>query len=82
MKPTQGNTNIRMLAACGFLFGTAASLAACAGSGDGGDADDAAVDPAAPCVSSDCGEKTVLLTIPEAENIRFSDDGRTSARRR
>lgn len=43
--------------------------------GDGGGSS-GAVDPAKLCVSSDCGEKTVLLTIPDAENLLFSADGR------
>lgn len=49
-------------------------LAACGSDGDGGSA--TAPDPAALCVSSDCGSKTVLLTIPDAENLIFSEDGR------
>ena len=28
------------------------------------------------CVNSDCGEKTVLLDLPSAENLIFSPDGR------
>src|SRR3546814_20318344 len=32
--------------------------------------------PATLCVDNQCGEKTVLLTIPSAENILFADDGR------
>ncbi|TJY56644.1 hypothetical protein E4T66_18960 [Sinimarinibacterium sp. CAU 1509] len=36
----------------------------------------AAVDPATLCVSSDCGSVVEQLTIPDAENILFSDDGR------
>ncbi len=35
-----------------------------------------AVDPATLCVSDDCGSKTVLLTLPSAENLLFSDTGR------
>jgi hypothetical protein len=34
------------------------------------------VDPASLCVSSDCGSVVEQLTIPDAENILFSDDGR------
>lgn len=34
------------------------------------------VDPASLCVDSGCGEKTVLLDIPDAENLLFSPDGR------
>jgi sugar lactone lactonase YvrE len=47
---------------------------ALAGCGDDGSA--STPDPAALCVSSDCGTKTVLLTIPDAENLIFSDSGR------
>lgn len=36
----------------------------------------APVDPASLCVDSSCGEKTVLLEIPDAENLLFSPDGR------
>ena len=32
--------------------------------------------PTALCVSSDCGEKVVLLDFPSAENLTFSPDGR------
>ncbi len=58
-------------------------LAACGGSdsdgGDGGsdgDGRNGTVDPATLCVDSGCGEKTVLLTIPDAENLLFSASGR------
>ena len=34
------------------------------------------VDPASLCVDSGCGEKTVLLDIPDAENLLFSPEGR------
>src|SRR3546814_6926621 len=37
---------------------------------------ESATDPATLCVDNQCGEKTVLLTIPSAENILFADDGR------
>ncbi|MGH8447168.1 MAG: hypothetical protein ACREVL_18010 [Solimonas sp.] len=63
-----------MLVACGFLFG-----AACTGGSDpSGNGDDtpAAPEPATLCVASACGEKTVLLTVPDAENLLFSSDGR------
>jgi len=63
---------MRALAAAACLL-TALLLGAC--SQDDG--------PAAPpdgtaalCVSADCGSKTTLLTIPDAENILFSNDGR------
>jgi hypothetical protein len=56
-------------------------LAGCGGasggdSADGGDGRNSTVDPAKLCVDSGCGEKTVLLTIPDAENLLFSSDGR------
>lgn len=71
MNTTKGKTAIRRLTACGFLF-----AAACSSQGDPAGGGDAAVDPATLCVASDCGEKTLLLTIADAENLRFSDDGR------
>lgn len=40
------------------------------GSGGGGGA------PLDLCVNSDCGEKTVLLDLPSAENLIFSPEGR------
>lgn len=53
-------------------------LAGC--SSDGGEGGDeghnGSVDPATLCLDSSCGEKTVLLTIPDAENLLFSADGR------
>ena len=54
-------------------------LAGCSSDGGDGNGDDgrnATVDPATLCVESSCGEKTVLLTIPDAENLLFSPDGR------
>lgn len=47
----------------------------------GGDSTSAIVLPGDPapvelCVSSACGERTVLLDLPSAENLLFSDDGR------
>lgn len=36
----------------------------------------AAVDPAGLCVASACGGKTRLVTIPDAENLLFTPDGR------
>jgi hypothetical protein len=55
------------------------SIAACSG-GSGGDGTGGApvddVSAADLCVSSDCGERIVLLDIPGAENLTFSDDGR------
>src|SRR5690606_10496602 len=55
--------------ACSLLLG------ACSDGDDGGAA------PAWPtaadlCVSSDCGHRDVLLDIPSAENLHFTDDGR------
>ncbi len=54
-------------------------LAGCSSDGSDGSGDDGrngTVDPATLCVESSCGEKTVLLTIPDAENLLFSADGR------
>lgn len=50
-------------------------LASCSG---GGDAPAAAQAPSAEtlCVDSECGERQVLLQIPSAENLHFTDDGR------
>lgn len=70
MKVTSANTTIRALLACGFFF-----VAACDDSRHSA-VDETPVDPAALCVDSRCGEKTVLLTVPSAENILFADDGR------
>ncbi|HEY1078093.1 MAG TPA: hypothetical protein VGE51_15475 [Fontimonas sp.] len=50
-------------------------LAACGSDGDGSGGN-VVPDPASLCVSNDCGSKTVLLTIPDAENLIFSDSGR------
>ncbi|MEQ1440178.1 hypothetical protein AAG565_12510 [Fontimonas sp. SYSU GA230001] len=50
-------------------------LASCGGHDDGA-SDDTPPDPASLCVSSACGSKTALLTIPDAENILFTPDGR------
>lgn len=36
----------------------------------------AVVDLASLCVDSDCGEKTRLVTIPDAENLLFTPEGR------
>lgn len=55
----------------------ALSLGACSSNGgDGDDGGSAMPDPASLCVSSSCGEKIALLTIPDAENILFAPDGR------
>lgn len=48
-------------------------LAAC---GENAAAPQAMVDPASLCVDSGCGEKTVLLSIPDAENLLFTPQGR------
>ncbi len=49
-------------------------LVACGDDSDGGST--STPDPATLCVSNSCGTKTVLLTIPDAENLIFSDGGR------
>lgn len=55
-------------------------LSACVGSEPPGDAGAPApvsgVDASSLCVSDACGERTVLLDIPAAENLIFADDGR------
>src|SRR3546814_13967439 len=71
MRTTLCNTMIRTLLACGFLF-----VAACDDSNSRSAVGESATDPATLCVDNQCGEKTVLLTIPSAENILFADDGR------
>lgn len=52
--------------------------AACGGGGGTGDDGDTGGDPSPAdlCVQSSCGTKTVLASIPQAENIFFTDDGR------
>ncbi|MFA5939351.1 MAG: hypothetical protein WC809_08345 [Sinimarinibacterium sp.] len=50
-------------------------LAACGNNHDG-DPGSTPLDPATLCVSSTCGSKTALLTIPDAENILFTPSGR------
>jgi hypothetical protein len=54
----------------------ALALGACSDGGESSSDGAAGVDPATLCVDSDCGEKTVLLTIPDAENLLFSSSGR------
>ncbi len=49
-------------------------VAACGG--DGGSDDAPPFSPATLCVDDACGGKTVLLTIPDAENMLFTADGR------
>lgn len=63
--------NLR-IAATGLL---AAALAACS-DGDGTTSSVPGVDATSLCVSSDCGEREVLLAIPSAENLHFTADGR------
>lgn len=53
----------------------ALALAAC-GSDGGMPAAPPDADPAALCVSSDCGTKTALVTVADAENLLFTPDGR------
>lgn len=47
-------------------------LTACSNPGN----DEAAVNAADLCVSQTCGERSILLDIPGAENLTFADDGR------
>jgi sugar lactone lactonase YvrE len=49
------------------------ALAACSDDDAGADA---GIDPASLCVDDACGSKTTLLTVPDAENLLFTDDGR------
>ncbi len=56
------------------VFGLSLALAACGNDGDGGHS--SVPDPATLCVSNSCGNKTVLLTIPDAENLIFTKSGR------
>jgi hypothetical protein len=58
-----------LVALCALL------LAACAG-GDQDQTPGADVDPQTLCIESACGTKTELVSIPQAENIFFTDDGR------
>lgn len=60
----------------GWTVMLALALGACSDSGESSSDSTAGVDPATLCVDSDCGEKTVLLTIPDAENLLFSSSGR------
>ncbi|TJY61930.1 hypothetical protein E4T66_06700 [Sinimarinibacterium sp. CAU 1509] len=62
----------------GGLGVIACLLAGIAGCDNGGSAamSEPQVRAADLCVSSECGERTVLLDIPSAENLLFSDDGR------
>ena len=57
------------------LLATAALLGGCGG-GAGGEASARPQDTRQLCVSSNCGERVVLLDIPGAENQIFTDDGR------
>lgn len=52
----------------------ALALTACGGGDD--DASTTPLDPATLCVSSSCGTKAALLTIPDAENLIFTPGGR------
>ncbi|NGY05339.1 SMP-30/gluconolactonase/LRE family protein [Solimonas terrae] len=72
MNKDRRNIAIRTWFTCGFLFVAACSSDRHTEPGGSG----ATIDPASLCVASDCGEKTVLLTIPSAENLLFADDGR------
>jgi hypothetical protein len=59
-----------------LLLFAAASLAACSSGDDGLDTTTPPVSAAELCVSSDCGERTVLLPLAGAENLIFSPEGR------
>lgn len=65
-----------MLQRISIVLLLAATLAACS-SEDGDGAEGASrVTAADLCVSAACGERTVLLDLPGAENLTFSGDGR------
>ena len=51
------------------------TLAAC-GSDNDNDSSAADIDPRTLCVSNDCGELIPLLTVPDAENLHFTPQGR------
>lgn len=55
-----------------------AAVAACRSGFSGDERSPAAAepDPATLCITTDCGTREVLLRVPEAENLIFSDDGR------
>ena len=64
---------MRALAA---LLAASLLVSACSNDADPSQAEAPDVDPASLCVSDDCGSKTVLLTIPDAENLLFTPGGR------
>ncbi|MGB1563927.1 MAG: hypothetical protein ACPHN2_20745 [Sinimarinibacterium flocculans] len=59
-----------------FTLAAVALLAVLCGCSDTEGTPAPAVDATMLCVSSECGERTVLLDIPSAENLVFSNDGR------
>ncbi len=61
-------------AVSGLSLALGLALTACGNDGDSGSP--SVPDPSTLCVSNSCGSKTVLLTIPDAENLIFSDTGR------
>lgn len=63
----------RLLKIAGLLL--ALGLGGCDGGGDGSSTP-APVAPGTLCVSSSCGSKTRLVTIPDAENLLFTPSGR------
>lgn len=54
----------------------AAAMTACSSGADGDAGTPPDVSAADLCVNSDCGERTILLDIPGAENLTFAPDGR------
>lgn len=58
------------------LLLAAALMAACSDDDAGNSNAPPATGVAELCVSSDCGERTILLDLPGAENLTFSSDGR------
>ncbi len=58
------------------LLLAAALIAACSDDDTGNSNAPPTTAAADLCVSSDCGERTILLDLPGAENLTFSSDGR------
>jgi hypothetical protein len=67
---------LRALAIISLSMFAAACGGGGGGAGDGGGDTGGDPSPADLCVQSSCGTKTTLVSIPQAENIFFTDDGR------
>lgn len=66
----------RVAGTCALLVSLVATLSSCSSSGDPAQSADPPIDTASLCVSSQCGTKVRLLTIPGAENTLFTPEGR------